>query len=1812
MQVWDPTRILIRNPTRLGGSWTMDSRSVAIFNFKMAPPFVFPQILRALEEDPEDNHRLFAQNPVDVTSLRPSDLEEFVKGVSFDLSDRELFCIEDQDVFDRVYSLVRSFYSLPPSCKCNLVESLRSNLSVLLPNVDSISRSVQDQEDEVPIIDRITSHRNALKIYTFFLITIIMTEESHVSFVDSTKVAGRGRKKLVVQSWNWEPQRGRMLNLIANSLEINLSLLFGSSELDENYLSFIVKNSFSLFENAAILKDPEAKDALCRIIGASATKYRYIVQSCASVMHLIHKYDFAVVHVADAVARAETKYSDGTLAVTIIRDIGRTDPKAYVKDTVGADNVGRFLVELADRLPKVMSTNVGVLVPHFGGESYKIRNALVGVLGKLVAKAFNDVEGDVSSRSLRLRTKQAMLEILLERCRDVSAYTRSRVLQVWAELCEEHSVSIGLWNEVASISAGRLEDKSAIVRKSALNLLITMLQHNPFGPQLRIASFEATLEQYKRKLNELEPNRPTEDSSKEPTSDGDSCNGDGEIDDLQPEVTINTHLDSLPDSCQPDNGEDIREKDASVPDIGNVEQTKALVASLEAGLSFSKSMSASMPILVQLMASSSASDVENAILLLMRCKQFQIDGAEACLRKILPLAFSQDKSIYEAVENAFISIYIRKNPVETAKQLLNLAIDSNIGDQAALEFIVNALVSKGEISSSTTSALWDFFCFNINGTTAEQSRGALSVLCMAAMSSSRILGSHIQDIIDIGFGRWAKVEPLLARTACTAIQRLSEEDKKKLLLSSGSRLFSILESLITGNWLPENIFYATADKAISAIYMIHPTPEALASTIIKKSLSTVFDVVEQDQAQSDSDGNTVDCLTTVHVAKLSRFLFVVSHIAMNQLVYIESCIQKIRRQKTKKDKAAAESQNTEENPGATQENNSINAELGLAASDDALLDTLAERAEREIVSGGSGEKNLIGDSATFLSKLCRNFSVLQKHPELQASTMLALCSESNLQLLFTVVENAPSEVVRSNCTLSLGDLAVRFPNLLEPWTENMYARLRDASISVRKNAVLVLSHLILNDMMKVKGHINEMAICIEDDVERISSLAKLFFHELSKKGSNPIYNLLPDILGQLSNRNLKRESFCNVMQFLIGSIKKDKQMEALVEKLCNRFSGVTDTKQWEYISYSLSLLTFTEKGIKKLIESFKSYEHALAEDLVTENFRSIINKGKKFAKPELKACIEEFEEKLNKFHMEKKEQEETARNAQVHIEKTKNMESLVVPSKVKDEPVEEYDDDDEEEGVSDSEIVDPSMEEQGASLKASDSEEEPSNAEEELSDSEEVPDSEQSGTTSPYSLNQNTSAGEEEEEEEEGEGESESSNVKRGNRTKLSSSSVRRSLRSSSRTFQTTWEKKQISSKNLVKLSRVMEKSIDANSHSVANSTTPDCLNAIDIKEEASVATLLMNMENEFDPFDALSTPLYQTATFKQPSAIENGPYDYTRSGNPTRDALQSLLAKLDKADRAFCFTSGMAALTAVTHLLKTGDEIVAGDDVYGGSDRLLSQVVPRSGVVVKRINTTSLDEVAAAIGPRTKLVWLESPTNPRQQISDIRKIAEMAHAQGALMLVDNSIMSPVLSRPLELGADIVMHSATKFIAGHSDVMAGVLAVKGEKLAKELYFLQNSEGSGLAPFDCWICLRGIKTMALRIEKQQENARKIAMYLSSHPRVKKVYYAGLPDHPGHHLHFSQAKGAGSVFSFITGSVALSKHLVETTKYFSIAVSFGSVKSLISMPCFMSHASIPAAVREARGLTEDLVRISAGIEDADDLISDLDIAFRTGPI
>ncbi|KAL4442966.1 hypothetical protein ABPG77_008457 [Micractinium sp. CCAP 211/92] len=355
--------------------------------------------------------------------------------------------------------------------------------------------------------------------------------------------------------------------------------------------------------------------------------------------------------------------------------------------------------------------------------------------------------------------------------------------------------------------------------------------------------------------------------------------------------------------------------------------------------------------------------------------------------------------------------------------------------------------------------------------------------------------------------------------------------------------------------------------------------------------------------------------------------------------------------------------------------------------------------------------------------------------------------------------------------------------------------------------------------------------------------------------------------------------------------------------------------------------------------------------------------------------------------------------------------------------------------------------------------------------------------------------------------------------------------------------------------------------------------------------------------------PIYQTATFQQPGAIEMGEYDYSRSGNPTRTVLEKQLAILEGAERAFAFSSGMAALAAVTRLLKAGDHVVAGDDLYGGTSRLLSRVVPSAGIEVSNVDTSDVEAVRAAIRPgKTALVMLESPTNPRMQICDIKAICQIAHEAGALVCVDNSILTCLYQPALELGADIAMTSATKFIGGHSDVTAGVLAVRDKQLADRIYFVQNAEGTALGPFDCWLLLRGLKTMSLRMEHQVANAQRIAEWLAAHPMVHRVNYPGLASHPGKDVHDAQASSPGSIISFVTNNSDLSRIVVEETELFKITVSFGNVLSLISMPCFMSHASIPAEVRAARGLPDDLVRISVGIEDVDDLIADLEQAFN----
>ena len=357
------------------------------------------------------------------------------------------------------------------------------------------------------------------------------------------------------------------------------------------------------------------------------------------------------------------------------------------------------------------------------------------------------------------------------------------------------------------------------------------------------------------------------------------------------------------------------------------------------------------------------------------------------------------------------------------------------------------------------------------------------------------------------------------------------------------------------------------------------------------------------------------------------------------------------------------------------------------------------------------------------------------------------------------------------------------------------------------------------------------------------------------------------------------------------------------------------------------------------------------------------------------------------------------------------------------------------------------------------------------------------------------------------------------------------------------------------------------------------------------------------DPLRPMTTPIYQTATFEQEHADSFGKYDYSRSGNPTRRVLEDQVAALENGTRGFAFSSGMAAIANVTHLLKTGDEILADWDLYGGTARLFGRVLPRSGVTVRYVDASDLAKLEEQITPSTRMIYVESPTNPMLRIVDLTATAEIAKRHGVLFCVDNSTMSPYLQNPLDLGADIALHSATKFLCGHSDVTGGVVVVKDAKLADEIYYLQNAEGSALGPFDCYLLLRGLKTLKIRMDAQQRNAARVAEFLSHHPNVTDVFYPGSETHLGSSIHAAQARGGGAVLSFTATTAVLAKSIAETSELFRISVSFGSVNSTISIPIKMSHASVPAEVLATRSIPDSLLRLSIGIEDADDLIEDL---------
>jgi cystathionine beta-lyase/cystathionine gamma-synthase len=377
-------------------------------------------------------------------------------------------------------------------------------------------------------------------------------------------------------------------------------------------------------------------------------------------------------------------------------------------------------------------------------------------------------------------------------------------------------------------------------------------------------------------------------------------------------------------------------------------------------------------------------------------------------------------------------------------------------------------------------------------------------------------------------------------------------------------------------------------------------------------------------------------------------------------------------------------------------------------------------------------------------------------------------------------------------------------------------------------------------------------------------------------------------------------------------------------------------------------------------------------------------------------------------------------------------------------------------------------------------------------------------------------------------------------------------------------------------------------------------------------ATTAIHAGNEPDSATgAVTVPIYQTATYAQDGLGQNKGYEYARTQNPTRSALEKNLAALEGGKFGYCFASGMAAIDATVKLLKAGDHVLLSDNTYGGTFRLFDRILSNFGLTFDLIDISNVDLVEGAMKPNTRMVFLETPTNPVMIVSDLQAVSEVAHRVGARVVCDNTFMSPYLQRPLDFGVDVVVHSTTKYLNGHSDSVGGAVILNDQKDAEWIGFVQNSAGAILSPFDSWLTLRGTKTLALRMEQHDKTGRAVAAFLEEHPKVQRVYYPGLTSHPQHELAKRQQKGFGGMVSFETGSLANAKLVLESVKLCTLAESLGGVETLISHPATMTHASVDPVTRERLGITEGLVRISVGVEDTEDIIADIDQALASLP-
>uniref|UniRef100_A0ACB8ES41 Uncharacterized protein n=1 Tax=Sphaerodactylus townsendi TaxID=933632 RepID=A0ACB8ES41_9SAUR len=1182
----------------------------------------------------------------------------------------------------------------------------------VVSNHSSTLTTILDSADLVPSLRAV--HCNALKMNCYGLVRLAEAFETEPS---KSNLVGldpkRKSKKSQGTSFLWEEERQHVLQLLTQLLQLDLHRLWTSSIVEEEFVSLMTGCCYHILENPGIghQKHRPTREAAIHLLGVALRRYDHMLSATLKVTQMLQHFEHVAPVFVEAVSLWIKEYGMRSIVGELLREIGQKCPQELARDTSATKGYASFLTELAEQVPAVVLANMSVLLHHLDGESYGIRNAILAAMAEMLLQVLNGEQLEDAARS----TRDQFLDTLQAHTCDVHGLVRSRMLQLFTRIvqqklsCTDLTELLQKEKEETPGNEGQVQNHSCCYHRQwgtvSNSAFFFTLQLWPIPPEEEWEAMQPELQATREELSWLPAARrgggrtfevgdPAQVSDRiiqllrkssykdavllvqgaihcfQETEPFVNCTRTEEEDEedflLRLLRTLYTGPQPRGDAQEPIVGAENTEGEehgAEGQPSSELAKQEMLVQYLQDAYNFSAKITDAMSLISRMMYESSISVVQEAIEFFVIVSQFGIPQAVLGVRRMLPLIWSKEPGIREAVLNAYRRLYLkpsggseRARAHSLLQSLSLLMVDASLATIQCLGEIISEFVQKDEIKPAVVQLLWEQFTEKSECSALER-HAAIMLLGMMARGKPEIVGSNLDILVTVGLDDRVHENYRLAQEVCNAISKITSGQKPALgksgtpiRLPQSHLLFERLsKAVIMGfvgsspHWIP------FTETAITLIYQLAEEPEEVCTRILQHCSQQTLEKlgeVEGTEAEPGSsptggagDSSHVDALLLTHLVSLA------GDVALQQLVHLELAVSaELRRRRI-----LGEEQEMKERTGSnvkdvriksTGNETTMEMELGLvgASAEDTEAELIRSICETELLEG----KQLLSTFVPLVLKICNNPGHYSD-PALSAAAALALgkfCMvsaefcDAHLRLLFTMMEKSALPSVRANLMIVAGDLAIRFPNQVEPWTPHLYARLRDPCHQVRRTAALVMTHLILKDMVKVKGQVSEMAALLIDPEEEIVALARNFFAELSGK-DNAVYNLLPDIISRLSDPDsgIEEQPFRTIMRQLFSYVTKDRQTESLVEKLCQRFRTARTERQHRDLGFCLTLLPLTDRGLRKMQDNFECFGDKLQDAAVYSCFQTALGRLRRLStKPEMKTLVEEFEQKLQKCH----------------------------------------------------------------------------------------------------------------------------------------------------------------------------------------------------------------------------------------------------------------------------------------------------------------------------------------------------------------------------------------------------------------------------------------------------------------------------------------------------------------------------------------------------------------------------------------------------